>query len=425
MKGLQFLGRFQRVLNGRPIQPVSFQIRFKKVSASGKFSSPSPSKPALCPLRDSETNKQILLSESDGSLLDTLSRQVLRENIQVPVLSLTYERKIPLNNLESLNLKQRFKDMPKEIKHGKFSPLENKIILKNLESLFLKAELPVENLGEIFRDSIPAEHLDLDKANVIDHYLSQDLGNLRLACEVFQRARSLTVRKVRRGFTAEEDKFILEFMTGEGLNLPRPWAELSTKLGKPRNSIYNRYKNIIRYQDKEKERRYDKDIEIIMNMLFVSNRNVFLDGKVNTSVWEDLAKMIKRKPYKIRYQWLTIIEPVISRFQAGTLDQDYTEDLIRHMVENNLSYSQDVQWAEIAQLSKFRGVSNYFLQNKFSTVRANTRKKYPELSEAEVTSQVILKYLETRDKKVKYRNKISREEAIISCYENLVANKMD
>ena len=424
MKGLQFLGRFQSILNGRAIPPVSFQMRFKKVSVSEKFSSASPSKPTLCPLRDGETNKQILLSEPDGSLLDTLSRLVLREHIQVPVISMSNDGKMSPNTaMESFfsNRKKTFGDLPKEIKFGKFSPLENKIILKNLKTLFLKAELPVENFGEIFRDSIPAEHLN--KVDVIGHYLSQDLGKVRLACEVFLRARQLTIEKVQQGFTAEEDKIILEFMAGEGLNHPRPWAELSNKLGKRRNSIYYRYKNNIMYkQDDEKIRKYDEDNEIIMKMLYKSNSNVFLDGKVDTSVWEDLGKMLKRKPYNIRYHWLAVIEPTISRYKAGTLDHDYTEDLVRYMVENKLNYSQDVKWSEIADLARFRGVSNYFLQSNFSSARSKAIKKYPELSQAEVTSIVVLKYLETRDRKVKYRNFISKEETIISCYENLLSN---
>ena len=427
MKGLQLLGRFQRVLNGRPIQPVSFQIRFNKVSASSKFSSPSPGKPTLCLLRDCEANKQILLSESDGSLLDSLSRLVLRENIQVPVMSMMYDRKMSPNiTTESFvsNRKKSFEDLPKELKYGKFSPLENKIILKNLETLFLKAELPVENFVEIFRDSIPTEHQD--KTYVIGHYLSQDLGKLRLACEVFLQARSLTTEKVQKGFTAEEDKVILEFLTGEGLNHPKPWAALSIKLGKRRSTIFNRYKHIIMYnQHTEKIGKYDNDNELIMKTLYKSNSNVFLDGKVDTSVWEVLGKMLQRKPYNIRYHWLAVIEPTISRYQAGTLEQDYTEDLVRHMVENNISFSQDVRWSEMAELPKFRGVSKYFLQRKFSSVRSKAIRKYPELSQAEVTSKVVLKYLESRERKAKYRNYISKEEALISYYESLLTNKID
>ena len=95
------------------------------------------------------------------------------------------------------------------------------------------------------------------------------------------------------------------------------------------------------------------------------------------------------------------------------------------MVENNITFSQDVEWSEMAELAKFRGVSKYFLQNKFSSVRSKASKKYPELSQAEVTSNVILKYLESRERKAKYRNYISREEALISCYESLLTNKID
>ena len=120
MRGLQFLGRFQSILNGRPIQPVLLQIRFKKVSSPEKFC--PGSKPTLCLLRDSEASKQILLSQSDGSLLDTLSRLVLKENIQVPVMSMIYDRKMSPNMaLESFfsNRKKCFENLPKEIKFGK------------------------------------------------------------------------------------------------------------------------------------------------------------------------------------------------------------------------------------------------------------------------------------------------------------------
>jgi len=397
------------------------QIRLKKGAAFESFNQMNPQ---MCPIRDSEKNQQIFLSESNGSVLDVLCHKVLEENIQVPVVSMGCDEKVKsnLNTLDSTlaNLKKLCENLPVEIKNGKFSPLEDKIIVDNLETLFTKVNLPKKKRIQ-FND--PIEKEDLEKANVIGHYLAQGIS-IRLSYEVFHRARLLTSNVKRQTFTVEEDEVIKEFMKGEGLNHPTPWLKLSSKLGKSKPSIYNRYKQIILHQDKKKSGRYSNDEnEIVLEMVWKSNVNVLLNRHVDNTVWESLSKVLNRKPVHVRLHFWRVIEPIISKYKAGTLDKNYAELVVKHLVENKLSFRQEVNWSEIAGLSKFDGICSDYLQISYNIARMNCKKQNPNLKEKDLTSREILNYLEGTERRVKSSTKISREESIISCYKNLISQR--
>merc|ERR1739845_9726 len=108
-----------------------------------------------------------------------------------------------------------------------------------------------------------------------------------------------------------------------------------------------------------------------------------------------------RNPSNIKKHFFTGIEPIISKYKAGTLDKNYTEVLVKHMVENNFSYPQEGKWTEIVGLSKFDGMSSCFLRCRYNTAKWNCKKQNPNLSLVDLTSREILKYLEETEKRVK------------------------
>ena len=50
--------------------------------------------------------------------------------------------------------------------------------------------------------------------------------------------------------------------------------------------------------------------------------------------------------------WLGVIQPLLTR---ECLEVDYTTILIKHMVDNDLKYSQHVRWEDLVTTSEFEG----------------------------------------------------------------------
>ena len=56
----------------------------------------------------------------------------------------------------------------------------------------------------------------------------------------------------------------------------------------------------------------------------------------------------------------------MTRYHAGTLNMDVKKVLLDHLVENNMDYTQDVDWKELAKLPKFAGSTPTYLQSQLS-----------------------------------------------------------
>ena len=115
---------------------------------------------------------------------------------------------------------------------------------------------------------------------------------------------------------------------------------------------------------------------------------------------------------------------------------DYTTILINHMVNNDLKYSQHVRWEDLVTLSEFEGeergdhanshyYSYYFLgatarylQRLYDNAVSCTKKKYG-LSKEEVSSDIVLKWLQERTPRQKRKKRIERDEKIIQFYQIL------
>merc|ERR1712029_405375 len=93
-------------------------------------------------------------------------------------------------------------------------------VIKNIFSLKLASNLP---------------KWQLEKTNVIGCYLGQGLQDLRLPCEIFQRADILLNKKEELGnkivFTESDDRKIIEYMNNNAESDRMPYSSLSKMLG--------------------------------------------------------------------------------------------------------------------------------------------------------------------------------------------------
>merc|ERR1719318_2276516 len=187
--------------------------------------------PTLCPIMNSNEHKTIQKEVGQDAPLDIMTGHILGRNIKVQAVALETNVSLFRTNLSII---QR-KDLPKaevldpKIKIGKFSPQDDEIILNNWCQLYkdTQSKLDLEEkdaVKEIFVNTDKDKGL---KNNVLGYYLTQGLPDIRLATQVFQRARVLLCA-TKGEFTAEEDKVIIDFVEEEG----RKWSALAKQLGR-------------------------------------------------------------------------------------------------------------------------------------------------------------------------------------------------
>ena len=83
--------------------------------------------------------------------------------------------------------------------------------------------------------------------------------------------------------------------------------------------------------------------------------------------------------------WKGVIEHVLTRHQAGTLDVDFKNRIVDHMVNDGLKFKQDVNWGEVDNLLEFRGTTGYFLEREYhcmvvGSTKENIKENHPDLS---------------------------------------------
>ena len=276
------------------------------------------------------------------------------------------------------------KDLNPEVKTGRYSAAEDSIIKFNWDKLTNDLKLTEEDaVEELFKNTSNDEDLG-KKRNIIGYFLSQGLTNIRLATEVYQRARTVRCGK-KGGFTKEEDEAILQFVEKEG----EQWTRLAIMLERT-NRVRRRYEILINdYKNGEFAAMED---ELILREVFAVDSDILIDGKITQDDWNKIAEKLQRKPERVRLRWLNQLEPILKRYQAGTLHIDVKDVMINHLLENNMNYAQEVDWKELAKLAKFAGNTPAYLSQMYSLLRSNTGLKYPELSEVQLNTEAVRRY---------------------------------
>jgi len=369
--------------------------------------------PAMSNILDAEEHLTLLMGlDSDSKVLtDWLVGYILAKNIKVFKLALE-------NNVvvckEGFGYIDKTNDLPKdlnpEVKTGRYSMEEDSIIMTNWKELTKDLELNEEDtVEELFKNTSKDEELG-KKRNIIGYFLSQGLTNIRLATEVYQRAR--TVRCARKGdFTKEEDEAILKFVEKEG----EQWTKLAIMLRR------SNYKTVsVRYDiliNNYKHGDYTaKEDELILREVFAVDSDILVDGKITQSDWNKIAEKLQRRPHTVRNRWQQTLEPILKRYEAGTLHKDVKDVLINHLLEHNMNYTQDVDWKKLAKLPKFAGTTSSYLSKKYSNMRTITGQKYPELSDVQLTTEAIQRYRADIKTYKTSRTVLEHQERIVKYY---------
>ena len=183
-----------------------------------------------CSIKELKVNQELSLMKLDNTQhLDNCVDHILKKDIQVPAVTLMMDRKI--NNV--IQTKKEL-NLPDEVKWRRWGPDDDQLIVDNMNDLLTGIGQKKNKdavLESIFTPSSSTLHKR--KTNIIGCYLGQGLPDLRLPCEIFQRANRLFNEDLDQVvvFTERDDKQILEYMANEAKTDRTPWASLSRLLG--------------------------------------------------------------------------------------------------------------------------------------------------------------------------------------------------
>ena len=128
-----------------------------------------------------------------------------------------------------------------------------------------------------------------------------------------------------------------------------------------------------------------------------------------------LGLQLSRKSIIVYHQWLSVIQPLLTRYSGpgDCLEVDYKSVLINHMVRNDLQYGQDVRWSDLVTRSEFEGETTQTLIVIIITSIFTSR------NHSQVTSVILLSWVEERKPRQKKKELIEREEKIVEFYQFL------
>eukprot|EP00090_Calanus_glacialis_P045819 TRINITY_DN8740_c0_g1_i4.p1 TRINITY_DN8740_c0_g1~~TRINITY_DN8740_c0_g1_i4.p1 ORF type:complete len:467 (-),score=130.41 TRINITY_DN8740_c0_g1_i4:29-1429(-) len=370
--------------------------------------------PAMSNILEEEEHKTILKGLASDSKVptDRMVGHILAKNIKVFKLSLENNVVVSKEGLGyiSITVLHLPKNLNTQVKTGRYSAEEDSIIKLNWEKLTKDLELTEEDaVEELFKNTSNDKDL-CKKRNIIGYFLSQGLTNVRLATEVYQRAR--TVRCAKKGdFTKEEDEAILQFVEKEG----EQWTRLAIMLGRASNETVSGRYDILINDYKHGDYTAMED-ELILREVFAVDSDILVDGKITQDDWNKIAEKLQRRPDNVRRHWQLQLEPILKRYQAGTLHKDVKDVMINHLLEHNMNYAQEVDWKELAKLSKFAGTTSSYLSNMYSTLRSNTGRKYPELSEVQLNTEAIRRFRANTNTRSTSHTVLEHQEMIVKFY---------
>ena len=155
--------------------------------------------------------------------------------------------------------------------------------------------------------------------------------------------------------------------------------------------------------------------ELILREVFAVDSDILVNGKITKSDWDKIAEKLQRRPQMVRKRWLQL-EPILKRYQAGTLHKDVKDVMINHLLEHNMNYAQEVDWKKLAKLSKFAGTTSSYLSSMYADLRANTGRKYPELSEVQLNTEAIRRFRANTNTRSTSHTVLEHQEMIVKFY---------
>ena len=359
-----------------------------------------------CSIKELKVNQELSLMKLDNTQhLDNCVDHILKKDIQVPAVTLMMDRKI--NNC--MHSRTTYK-IPDEVKWRRWGPDDDQLIVDNMNDLLTGIGQKKNKdavLASIFTPSSSTLHKR--KTNIIGCFLGQGLPDLRLPCEIFQRANRLFNEDLdkRVVFTERDDKQILEYMANEAKTDRTHWASLSKMLGYSADSIRIRYKYILKHGCKNLGAYTDDENRAIMLTLSKENTNLQNQYCVpDDIVWENLSKKLNRTPLSIYHHWEGVIRPSILMFENGMENVDFRPILIDYFVENGIKFRSEIKWSEIMEDDRFSGMTTAkSLQMKYGVVVRAFKRANPGIKDHEVTSEALQSYLAGTRTKSSYKVK--------------------
>ena len=296
-----------------------------------------------------------------ASALLCVGRFVLKQNIRVARQALDLDDILYFpQNCQNMDKRQivgsanrQGLHIPAEIKINRFTAKEDSVILSNWEQLQVRTGLKEsEAVTVMFSRPSSDCQTELRCKILAGLYLSQGLPSIRFPCEVFHRAKMLSIKTGE--FTSQEDQTIEDFVSTHG----RKWSQLAKILNRNVHSILNRYDGQIKHKDMSRRGQFslEEDLEILQFM-FSNCEDVLKKNAQYHQFSHTLGLQLSRKPSHVYGHWLSQIQPLLTRegVAGGCLEVDYSTTLIKHMVNNDLKYGQDVRWEDLLTLSQFEG----------------------------------------------------------------------
>jgi len=395
---------------------------------------------AYCGIRKLEVNQEIYesnLGSKSCHPIDKFAGFILEKNISVPELALTLpfmkkKQHFKSNPFKNIALKpfhaSRYSHLPDIFKVSSYSCLDDQIILDNLEDLIIKLDLNSQReevKQKMFEfEDLPQEHL-VAKCNILGHYLSQGLDDLRLPMDVFNRSKLLLRAPMKKKrFTSDEDQRIIKAFEEPISDKERQEAvgNLARTFGRQLASIYHRYDKVLKHKDKAKSGTFSLEedqqiLDTVFNKYKVPLKELE-SCEIEFDLWEKLGCELNRRPVTVYHHWTILLLPLLIRFDAGVHHVDHRQLLIEHFVKNNIEYSQEANWSEIVKRPEFKGTNSQYLQKIYNTTRVCTKRRFPKLENADITSSKMLEYLHSRYKQVPYdgRRGLKQREELLEYY---------
>ena len=219
------------------------------------------------------------------------------------------------------------------------------------------------------------------------------------------------------------DRMIMKVVEEHG-GTAAAWRMLSQSLGRPYSSVQRRYKIDLIHKDKTTKSKFSTDENIPMLEFIFDKCPDALETALTFDVFdlEELAPIMNRSPRILSEHWHRYLHPLLTRHKAGVLNKDFRLVLLKHCVENNIEYTQDGNWEEIAKLPQFRGTTPAYLARIYARVRSDYKYQTEKMTkqtiaQVDITSKVLLDYLQTRGKEPE----ISKEHRnIVAFYEKCI-----
>jgi len=367
--------------------------------------------PAVCSIMECQDHKDILKELDLYTVTDFMVGYILTQNITVYKTALECNLVVKMRSMMNIQRGRLPESLDPEIKIGRFSVAEDLIIIHNWNKMLRDLEISEEEAKKEWFLSDTKKSDVGKKQNIVGYFLSQGLDKVRLATDIFYRARVLVC--LNRGvFTAEEDQLILDFVEKEG----HKWTRLGKEMNRSSVTLISRYYSLLNGDDLNYGQFTEEEDEKILTLVFNINKSVLRDGNIGKEDWENIAKELMRSRDSVYKHWHYLLLPLLKRYHAGTLMVDVREVLVNHMVEHGMDYAQDVDWKELVKLDKFAGTTTGYLQRKLDDARKATSTKYPNLLPEELTSEEMQRYLNSSERYGTPETKEERQQQLIEYY---------